>query len=1812
MNSESLSAQAGRFLLSRKPTKALLIQCFSWLLLCFLFLHTHYASAAIVVQSTAEIESINAVDNTIRVKAVANYSLLRLENIAFYRYDASSSVTYKVQQNNLANQASYQGTPALLGLMPAPLHPDTSNSLFPIGTNSADLPLTEAIDFEYQGLEPIFVIIKNPVLPLSQDAQGRNFIAVNLNINSGEKYYTITLIETALANGIYVGYLQPNVIGGAIQISPASTIAITDYEEKPDPDTDYLADIIAAEAPWFIDLEALNLPRAGITSSTPLVQNQLFLTKQAQRSSAAFGDFIAYDLNLTNQGDNYITDIYIDDYLPHGFRYQKNSARLDGQKITPEVSADGSTLVLPVSGLAKGQSVRVRYVVEVTTQAKTGKAINTALARNSAVKSNQANALVTVENPFFNDRAFLIGRVIAGQCGEEDAAGVENVRLYLEDGTNVVTDKHGRWHIEGVTPGTHVLQLDTDTLGARYQLRQCHDNTRQAGNAISRFVNVQGGTLWRENWYIEVLEGIDANVQQQLNTELLDDGTVQLTLTIKTGEEVFKQVQSQIFIPDYFDYVEGTTSLNGNRVGDILPKGTYHQFVYQPKKRFDEYQIGFRLALDPDVQNDLMSAVMVKSVAEKQNGEDFDVTSLKVLSQNRIAVQAVKTSDNSFMLRPRFASLSATLSEQDKQTINEAIDPLMDNPDLYLNIVGHSDNQVIRYSANRTVNDNLALSKLRAQAVADYLQQLLKLEEGHITVQGKGSDFPIADNGTAEGRALNRRVAVEFRFTERVNEAVVEIVQGDSGLNNDKVSTDVQKEEKPKEKAGFMNVNDGMTFTQPVFSVLAQIDSRLQVKLLLDGQEIPSSRIGMRLVDKENGLTRYTWVGLQLEELGEHSLELQGLDSFSNARFQEKISIRRNGKIKTVRLEKMLENAADGRSPIVAKLQVLDEFDKPVTSGIELEITAGELRPLNASQNKNRLENRGNVLHVDKDGIARFEPVGNAGNYRVSLAVDGKKIADLDLSVTPDLRDWILVGFAEGTVGYNSLSGNMRELKNEENHAYVKGETSFFARGAISGEWLLTAAYDSRGGDEDSPLMHRIDPQKWYVLYGDDTLRGHDAPSSKALYVRIERADFYALFGDYETGLNVAELSQYQRTLTGLKSEYRGVNVSATGFAAQTDQGFIRDDIPADGTSGLYRLSQKRIVPGSDEIVIEVRDRFTNEVIEMRPMMRYIDYNLDYIDGTMYFRSPLMVQDANFNPQRIVAKYEIEAGREEVVAGGRVSVHDAEKKIEVGISAINDDTAGAQGKLAGVDATWKPNDSNTVKAEIAASRQDLIGTNQSSGEAWLLEHEFTSEKMDTRVRLEETDAGFGLGQIATDDDNIRKALASARYRMTEQWSLNADASHQKLLDIDNQRDTLEGRVEYNQSDWQVYSGLRHAEESTTNDNLSADQIIAGIKRSLMDKRLDLSVRGETGLSSSDNVDYPSLLSFGSDYKLTKSVAVFANQDFTWGEERRAQETRAGVRATPWQGGTISSDVSRAQDEYGPRLLAHAGLMQTVNLSTHWTGDFGFDRSQTLKDSNQIDETFDERRPAAFGSSNSDDYTAVYVGAGYRDETWQLTNRVEHRHADTDDKWTLMSGFEQRLDDTNTMAGRALHFNQKMTTGERSQSTELDYSYAHRPLSDGLIWLNRTKLAFDALNDSIGKQQGRRLVNNTHLNNTFGYQHQLSLQYGARYVLDTIDEQRFKGFTDLIGAEYRYDITPHWDIGARASTLASYNSNVRYASYGVMAGHSPIKNVWISLGYNFKGFYDKDFDGAESRVKGVVLDFRIKFDQHSAKQLFASE
>jgi outer membrane protein OmpA-like peptidoglycan-associated protein len=64
------------------------------------------------------------------------------------------------------------------------------------------------------------------------------------------------------------------------------------------------------------------------------------------------------------------------------------------------------------------------------------------------------------------------------------------------------------------------------------------------------------------------------------------------------------------------------------------------------------------------------------------------------------------------------------------------------------------------------------LSKRRADAVARYLISR-GVSSARIQTQGMGMNYPVADNNTTEGRALNRRVEIKITpvTTEDANSA---------------------------------------------------------------------------------------------------------------------------------------------------------------------------------------------------------------------------------------------------------------------------------------------------------------------------------------------------------------------------------------------------------------------------------------------------------------------------------------------------------------------------------------------------------------------------------------------------------------------------------------------------------------------------------------------------------------------------------------------------------------------------------------------------------------------------------------------------------------------------------------------------------------------------------------------------------------------------------------------------------------------------------------------------------------------------------
>jgi OOP family OmpA-OmpF porin len=100
--------------------------------------------------------------------------------------------------------------------------------------------------------------------------------------------------------------------------------------------------------------------------------------------------------------------------------------------------------------------------------------------------------------------------------------------------------------------------------------------------------------------------------------------------------------------------------------------------------------------------------------------------------------------------RIRFESGSATISADSAGLLDRLAEIALRCPAAAIEIVGHTD-------ADGDAAANQALSEARAKAVADYLVKA-GLPADRFKTSGQGSSVPVADNGTEEGKAKNRRI----------------------------------------------------------------------------------------------------------------------------------------------------------------------------------------------------------------------------------------------------------------------------------------------------------------------------------------------------------------------------------------------------------------------------------------------------------------------------------------------------------------------------------------------------------------------------------------------------------------------------------------------------------------------------------------------------------------------------------------------------------------------------------------------------------------------------------------------------------------------------------------------------------------------------------------------------------------------------------------------------------------------------------------------------------------------------------------------
>lgn len=886
---------------------------------------------------------------------------------------------------------------------------------------------------------------------------------------------------------------------------------------------------------------------------------------------------------------------------------------------------------------------------------------------------------------------------------------------------------------------------------------------------------------------------------------------------------------------------------------------------------------------------------------------------------------------------------------------------------------------------------------------------------------------------------------------------------------------------------------------------------------------------------------------------------------------------------------------------------------------------------------------------IGEDGVAyiELEPTTASGAVAISFNFqDGqvKRTQRIETWLDPGDRPWTVVGFAAGTLGFNKLEEGLEDLAGEDDQLNVDGRIALYAKGRVTGKWLMTMAYDSDKKADDARFAGTIDPRRYYTVYADRSEQRYDAASIRRLYLKLERPQFYALFGDYQTGIDEPELARYQRSFNGIKAEYRSDEVHAQAFAADTPYRYRREEIQGTGLTGPYALATRDILANSERITIETRDRLqSNIIIDRKTLVRHIDYDIDYLAGTLRFREPILSRSSGLNPQFIIAEYEVDGvGKRVNNAGGRVKWQSPDQKLQIAATAIHDETDTDKTNLVGADVRYRPTANTELRAEFAATdgkaNAGSATTDAGGASAVLLEAEHHGSKLDVLAYYRRQSARFGVGQTNRSEVGTEKFGLDGRYRLTDKLSISAIGYQEDYIETGARRIAGSTELEYRDDKASLRAGITHADDKLADGSTNKSTLarIAGSYK--VTSKLELDAQTEFALGGEDeSIDFPARHRLGARYAIRNDIALVGSYEIAKGENIDARTARIGFDIAPWAGGRIVASANQ-QDigEFGARSFASYGLAQSFKINDKWSVDFTLDGNQTVGGFDRSD-VINPLQPVASGGflgsdgTLTEDFVAVTGGASYHGERWSWTGRAEWRDGDTTQRYGLTTAILRQIGEGKAVGGALNWFKAKQDDGASTTTAQAEVSWANRPSGSQWSFLNKTEYRYDAVKNATaglpgpvggapllvsGDVKSTRIINSLSVNYTpiderdgsFIERGEYAFFWGTRYNTDRFGADDVKGWSNVVGADLRFDFSDVADVGISGTArIGTSGKNIAWSG-GPTLTVTPFDNSNVTLGYNFVGFEDRDFEEARYTRSGPFLTFKLKVDQTSFQGL----
>lgn len=1004
-------------------------------------------------------------------------------------------------------------------------------------------------------------------------------------------------------------------------------------------------------------------------------------------------------------------------------------------------------------------------------------------------------------------------------------------------------------------------------------------------------------------------------------------------------------------------------------------------------------------------------------------------------------------------------------------------------------------------------------------------------------------------------------------------------------------------------------------------------------ELYLNGERIPELYKRPAITGENGESFLEIWRGAELED-GINRLRLVLKDTSGKVLRDETRRIRFADTPAALDvIEEMSDLKTDGRSRPLVVFRATDAEGTPLHPGAI--VTVSVARPFAFAADERMHEAREGAepmqrttATVDPDGYFRMRlaPSRRSGLARFAIeGADERPTASARISAAD--RPWTVVGLAEGTMASDRVADALADPGDRRILSFgdvvVDGRASIYVEGVVKDDWLLTLRYDS-AIDPDERDFFAEDPDRDYIVYGDDSREGDAASSRSPLYLHLEREGVDLLYGDFDTGIGNNRLAEYTRRLTGGRAIFEDERQRLTLFAAETSLGFAEDRFAADGTSGPFDLRRSDILPNSETVTIETTARNDPaRVINRVQLRRGRDYTIDYVDGRIFFSSPILSRTPQLDPNTIVVTYETETERRGgMILGGRYEIS-PNSDLRTGVTFVHEDdiadTDGA-GRLLGLDAEYRVSDALTFGAELALSQQDASNILAAGREAHAAEitlrYDDGASVVDAYVRTQST--GFGIENLTRDPQTINSAGVTASVVLADRSEIGDDseiktdilrfeASARSERNVET-KETLtlaEGLLLREENRMTRGIGLRFAERRNAPDQPDG-RTLKAIGRATYkseDGRFRMSMGQEVSLWDEGGLAEADRGTMTLEYDVTDRLSLWGTNELALGRDFRVDILSAGAEYEVWPGGILTGGLVNAITRNSAQTIGHMGLDQDLDLGEYTTAYLGVEAQDSL--AGDIVDGGPLQRAGLTNPRLSEGFVVYRAGFERATEAWKASVDTEVGKTDENDHVRLQARATTPLTANLSIGAFANFYRAVRRDGTREVDHEIRFSSAWRPEDRPVIVLEQ----FEVIRERNDIVDETRVINSLLYTEEFDDRNEITARHGLKYVEQSFDDETVTDFLMLIGAEYRHDLNEKFDVGMHGAALWSAESKTSDFSAGVSVGLTPFENGWLSIGYNFTGFRDEDFSENGYTNKGAFVQFRFKIDQDNFNEIF---